>query len=337
MNINYQYIDELIIKCLRQEASPEERKTLLNILKYSEDPVLNEKVAAAFSASQVETTPSDKVWQQIVLSTSKSSTRSTVTRLVPQILKYVAAVALFLSLPLYLYKQQQSTKQHEVLDKQEIVELNYEKDTKVLPSTSTEIQLELASGKIIDLMSKDTARVVTNDGNVTVVKQGDKLQYIAATTVSKSDDVVVFHRVKVPFGKRLTVELVDGSQIELNSGSELKYPVRGNSNRMDLYLKGEGFFDVAHVPSRLFNVHVDGFGRRRDYNVQVLGTQFNIKSFPEDMSSKTTLFTGSIQLTGLGKNAVPLKPNMEVDVEKGYEIGSADLESAIAWRKGDFL
>lgn len=337
MNINYKYIDELIVKCLHQQASAMERKALLNALKYSDDPILNEKIIAAFNVSQVQHTPTEAVWEKLAPRNSRKYKETAVRPLFLLILRYAAAVALLLSLPLYLYKQEQKLPITRATVKQELVALSYTAGLTKDALASEQIQLELANGQILDLTAEDSTRIVTQDKLFTVVKEGDKIQYLASSGYENQMESIIYHRIKVPFGKRIRIQLSDGTQIELNSGSELKYPVGANQQQMDLYLKGEGYFDVAQVSKRLFNVHVDGYGKRKDYNVQVLGTQFNIKSFPEDNSSKTSLFSGSIQLTGLDKSSFQLQPMMELEVEKSYSVKAADIEAALAWRKGDFF
>lgn len=275
------------------------------------------------------------VWKN--LNKDVASGKNSIRILQSKVFKYAAAVVFFLCFPLYFYQHKEiinevSPKDHTP----DLITLNYS-PSQTGQGNANEIQLELAHGRIIDLNRGDTARIIAQLGEVTVINQNDEVRYIAANSISTKATAITYHRIKVPYGKRINVELLDGTRISLNSGTELRYPVNVAATDMDLYLKGEGFFDVAHVPGRRFNVHVDGYGRRKDYNVQVLGTQFNIRSFPEDGSSKTTLFEGAIQLTGLSTAPVQLKPLMEVEVEKHFSMQAADLESATAWRNGDFF
>src|SRR5690606_5194857 len=92
----------------------------------------------------------------------------------------------------------------------------------------------------------------------------------------------LYHTIKVPYGKRFSVKLIDGTLVSLNSGTELRYPMNRQEQQMDLYLTGEAYFDVAKSKNRKFNVHVQGDKNKKEHIIQVLGTQFNIKAFPKD-------------------------------------------------------
>jgi len=88
--------------------------------------------------------------------------------------------------------------------------------------------------------------------------------------------------ISVPYGEMATIELPDGSLVELNSGSELTYSrFFGRADR-DLTLNGEGYFSVepAAVP---FRVTSNGAV------TEVIGTQFNIRSWRDDPNSETVL------------------------------------------------
>jgi ferric-dicitrate binding protein FerR (iron transport regulator) len=95
-----------------------------------------------------------------------------------------------------------------------------------------------------------------------------------------------------------SVTLPDGSTVQLNYSSELDYPetFEGLATR-EVYLKGEGFFDIVHDASRPFIVHT---GR---LNTTVLGTAFNIKAYNEEKSITVTVTRGKVQV-GDGKKTL---------------------------------
>lgn len=91
-------------------------------------------------------------------------------------------------------------------------------------------------------------------------------------------------------GTRSHIKLADGTTVWLNSDSELKYPLRFKGNKREVYLKGEAFFDVAKNAEKPFIVHTETM------TVNVLGTSFNVKAYPNDSVSETTLITGEVEV-----------------------------------------
>jgi ferric-dicitrate binding protein FerR (iron transport regulator) len=99
--------------------------------------------------------------------------------------------------------------------------------------------------------------------------------------------------------------LPDGTKVWLNAGSLLSYD--SNMLRKDtreVSLSGEAFFDVAKDKDRCFIIHTDKIA------IRVLGTSFNVRAYPRDKITETTLMGGSIELTVNNKpyQKIILKP-----------------------------
>ena len=115
--------------------------------------------------------------------------------------------------------------------------------------------------------------------------------------------------VEVPYGSKSKVELPDGSIVILNSGSRLSYTTDGfNSEKRNVNLEGEGFFNVVKDSVKPFYVRTQGM------LVKVLGTTFNLKSYSDETTEEATLVNGSLQIyVGAGLNekgeALLLRPN----------------------------
>ncbi len=111
-------------------------------------------------------------------------------------------------------------------------------------------------------------------------------------------------------GTRSLIKLPDGTTVWLNADSELKYPPRFSENSRDVYLSGEAYFDVAKDASRPFVVHTDRM------NVNVLGTIFNIKSYPGDGAYEATLISGEVEvvLASQPGKKIRLKPSEKLIV-----------------------
>lgn len=91
-------------------------------------------------------------------------------------------------------------------------------------------------------------------------------------------------------GSRSTMILPDGSKVWLNADSRLTYNSSFNSPMREVELEGEAYFDVVKDPTRPFIVHTSGI------DVKVLGTSFNVKSYPSDATIEATLIRGAIEV-----------------------------------------
>ena len=97
--------------------------------------------------------------------------------------------------------------------------------------------------------------------------------------------------MEVPLGSQTKVILPDSSVVCLNSGSVLKYdPAFLRKKSREVYLIGEGYFEVQKNPEKPFIVHAD------DINVKVLGTVFNVRSYPEDSEIEVSLIKGKVNV-----------------------------------------
>ena len=106
---------------------------------------------------------------------------------------------------------------------------------------------------------------------------------------SKQPPKVVSHYdVVVPHGSRNQVVLADGTKVWLNAGSLLRYATDFGQNSREVYLEGEGYFDVARDTTKLFVVKTDKL------DVKALGTSFNVKAYPGEENIETVLISGKV-------------------------------------------
>lgn len=131
-------------------------------------------------------------------------------------------------------------------------------------------------------------------------------------------------------GSKSKVKLPDGTIVLLNAGSRLTYTKDYGKEIREVNLSGEGFFDVRKNKNVPFIIHTSNI------NIKVLGTVFNVKSYPEDKKTETSLIRGSIEVTIKNRpnDKIILSPSEKLVVEnneakileqnKGEEIkGSA--------------
>ncbi|MEP6674344.1 MAG: FecR family protein [Ferruginibacter sp.] len=92
-------------------------------------------------------------------------------------------------------------------------------------------------------------------------------------------------------GSKTRTILPDGSTVMLNAGSRIVYEQNFTDTLREVTLYGEGYFDVVKKTNCPFIVHAGNF------NIRVLGTAFNVKSYAEDSNMETTLIRGLVQIT----------------------------------------
>lgn len=116
---------------------------------------------------------------------------------------------------------------------------------------------------------------------------------------------IAFNELVVPLGEKARITLSDGTTVWINSDSKLKFPEKFGPDSREVFLEGEAFFDVTKRGLNAFIVHT------RLSNVKVLGTAFNVKCYPLDDKTQTTVVRGLVEVQGRGKDQrkVLIKPN----------------------------
>jgi len=190
--------------------------------------------------------------------------------------------------------------------------------------------LTLANGKTIQL----------SDAKTGVVIDTDQLSYndgsLVNTPAETKTAAVVQLTAATPRGGTYQVTLPDGTRVWLNAASKLVFPSKFNGRERKVQLSGEAYFEVAKRGAYMPFIVVS-----KNQEVEVLGTHFNISSYPDENSMKTTLLEGRV----LVKNTLPgeqhsiiLKPGQQAVVGSGLgiKVTEADPELAIAWKNGLF-
>jgi transmembrane sensor len=132
-----------------------------------------------------------------------------------------------------------------------------------------------------------------------------------------------FCELDVPYGSRSKVTLADGSKIWLNAGSKIKYNRDFDVHSREVILEGEAYFDVKKTknPFIVYTSHID---------IHVLGTAFNVKSYPDEDNIETTLVKGNIRIESK-KSDTPffLKPNEKLIYHK------PDAKTQVSYHKNE--
>ncbi len=148
---------------------------------------------------------------------------------------------------------------------------------------------------------------------ILVFSRGTKMAATGAAETAASE-------VSTKNGSRTKIMLPDGTQVWLNSDSRLVYDNEhfgdGTKEIREVSLTGEAYFDVVKNPARPFIIHTDKI------NIKVLGTAFNVKAYPEDKQTETSLIRGKIEVTIKNRpnDKIILSPNEKLVVENNEII-----------------
>ncbi|KQM72649.1 hypothetical protein ASE74_22510 [Pedobacter sp. Leaf216] len=194
---------------------------------------------------------------------------------------------------------------------------------------SAKAMLNLSGKAVLQAGKKDT--VLYHGVGITVSTKADGTMVFMANGAD-STEASKLNTLTTPNGGEYRVTLSDGSIVMLNAGSKLSFPTDFRGSERRVYVEGEAFFNVAKNPLKPFVVSVAG------NEIRVLGTQFNVSSYPEDEGTQTTLLEGSIRFTNPNRDEVVLKPNQQVISQHGklalYNVSAKDFN---AWTNEEFL
>jgi len=130
------------------------------------------------------------------------------------------------------------------------------------------------------------------------------------TLEMKSGKQPTLSQVSTKPGSKTQIQLPDGSLVRLNSSSSLTYDKNFGKNIREVRLTGEAFFDVTKDSSHPFIIHTNVI------DIKVLGTAFNVKSYPGDPNTETSLIRGNVEVTVKNRSneKIYLQPNEKLVV-----------------------
>ncbi|GAA4291897.1 FecR family protein [Aestuariibaculum suncheonense] len=204
---------------------------------------------------------------------------------------------------------------------------------KPINKNTNEVILELSNG-VVKHIHDNQENVLINKDGIVIGKQTDN--EIIYNSNIKSEELK-YNTIKIPFGKRFKVILSDSTIVHLNAGTTFRFPENfiASANR-DVFLTGEAFFEVTKNEQSPFIVHSDKI------NIQVLGTKFNVSSYPNDASSHSELLEGSVKISAANdasKYSI-LEPNQQakwIDKRNAFEVKSVNTYDHIAWVNGEII
>ncbi|MDZ7608161.1 MAG: FecR domain-containing protein [Cyclobacteriaceae bacterium] len=136
-----------------------------------------------------------------------------------------------------------------------------------------------------------------------------------------------------PNGRMFRMNFDDGSYVQMNAASSITYPNYFDAGKREISMEGEAYFNIARDEHRPFKIHV------HDFDIEVLGTSFNVQSFPDDEDFAVTVESGTVrvQLNSKNHESVILEKGQKLVVnikESLTEIVEVDPQLELSWRMG---
>ena len=155
--------------------------------------------------------------------------------------------------------------------------------------------------------------------------------FLTRALILQSNATAEMNTLYVPAGQRAQLTLHDGTQVWLNAQSTLTYPARFSRNRREVSVVGEAYFDVVENREKPFIVTT------QQLTMEVLGTKFNVFSYPDAGYTQTALVEGSLKVSETGKKSQPvlLSPNQQVTYsDNKIRLEKLSNPEYLLWRDG---
>lgn len=182
--------------------------------------------------------------------------------------------------------------------------------------------------KIRIVLSDDEQLSIEGKESEISYDQDDILVNKEKLDISKASEL---NQLIVPPGKRSSLVLSDGTLMWVNSDTRVIFPARFTGNKREIFVDGEVFLEVN--PSR----DIPFIVKTKEMDIIVLGTQFNISTFPASGSSEVVLVSGSVEVKTKDHTKSLLKPNELFSYDKTTQtsnIKRVDVIDYIAWKDG---
>jgi len=164
---------------------------------------------------------------------------------------------------------------------------------------------------------------------ISFLKVNDRPDILNLLTPNNTGETARYNTVFVPYGRRQEFTLPDQSKVWLNAGSYLTYNPDMQNKPREVYLNGEGYFDVAHTGTTFIV-------KTKNAAVKVLGTTFNVSSYEEDKRMSIELITGKVELSSPHFDHITMTPGQFItyDLQQNKMlIDNSGNGNEILWTK----
>jgi len=151
---------------------------------------------------------------------------------------------------------------------------------------------------------------------------------------------LTYNTISTPRGGQYQVILADGTKVWLNAASSLRFPTSFAGNERLVELSGEAYFHVAKNASSPFRVSVVQQVGAESLGIEVLGTEFNVMCYADEVDQRTTLINGIVKIT-YERDVLTLEPGQQVCINSSSPglldlIPAVNIDEVVAWKKGVF-
>lgn len=231
---------------------------------------------------------------------------------------YVAAASVLLTLVVYGNRYFQEKKEYtldQFVSKLKEPALNQE-----------DVCLYLNEEKPVFVPDSNAQISYSSKGEIRINKKSHIMEEI-------KDEQPIYDQIVVPKGKQTLLTLSDGTTVYLNAGTRVVYPRVFRPDCREIYVEGEICLHVQKNEDVPFIVKTSGF------NVEVLGTIFNVKAYKDDETGEVVLVSGSINLCDKDNRKVELKPDQLATVNSGVlgEIKPVNASNYVIWTTGTLI
>ncbi|MDO9182513.1 MAG: FecR family protein [Bacteriovorax sp.] len=258
----------------------------------------------------------DVAWEAILGKSNKEKLKAGIPFFKESWFKYVAAASIVLLFSVSYLVMNKDTQENRAVILEPVIEKGTDKAT---------LTLEDGSTVILEKGSTYQAKNANSNGEQIIYQPTTDNRQLTTNTLT------------IPRGGQFFAMLSDGTKVWLNSESQLKYPVtfiNGKTRQVEL-VYGEAYFEVSpsteHKGST-FKVLTQA------QEIEVLGTEFNIKAYKDEPNIYTTLVEGKVSLSTASMKQL-LAPNQQSNFDlasKRVTIYTVDVYSEISWKNGLF-
>ncbi|HET6995729.1 MAG TPA: FecR domain-containing protein [Chitinophagaceae bacterium] len=214
----------------------------------------------------------------------------------------------------------------------------------VEPPKNTRATITLADGRVINLDSVN-AGTVAKESNVAVTKTTDGKIVYNDSRLNTPNLRLIYNTLTNPRGSKvIDITLSDGSHVWLNAGSSITYPVTFSGNERKVQMTGEAYFEISASPNPSKGGALRSFiVEKRDMQVEVLGTHFNVNAYDDEPNIKVTLLEGKVNVIagGAKKTIIPgeqavVASGSRPDSYQVRTLNSIDPDEVLAWKNNKF-
>lgn len=333
---NYSNIPELIFKKISESISDDELKALTTWINLNDenkqiyDDILNQenikKALNSYFKYDIQ-----KAW--IKTEERLMPKKINFRLLTNKILRYAAILSIPILIGTYLIYQTTLSNDTKIAQTTTELPIKSEKQTEFpFKPGSQKAILILSSGEEIGVGKYKEANKIIISESTEVIDTNYTLVY---DKINLTSGDLEYNILKTPRGGEYSIVLADGSKVRLNAASELKYPVSFSGSERKVFIEGEAYFEIAKNKDKPFIVHTNG------YDVQVLGTSFNIMAYTDEQQVATTLVEGSVKITASEKEkSIYITPGQQAVLQENVgkiEIANVDTYQYTSWKDGLFV